>query len=255
MANGIFHDRVAVITGAGSGIGLEISRQLARQGAHVVLNDREESLALEGARSIQQEGGSCIPYPGDASDIPFIESMVAQAVKEFGKLDVAVANAGITLFGEFLEYAPEDFYQVMSVNLGGSFFLAQNAARQMKLQQSGGRILFMSSVTAHQAHKNLAAYSMSKAALEMLAKALVVELSLYGITVNALAPGATLTERTAKDAEYEKAWSKITPVGKPALPSDVAHAALFLLSPEAGHITGQSLVVDGGWTCVSPSPY
>jgi 3-oxoacyl-[acyl-carrier protein] reductase len=180
---------------------------------------------------------------------------VEEAVKQFGKLDIAIANAGITLFGDFLEYEPGDFTKVMSVNLGGSFFLAQAASRQMKHQGTGGRILFMSSVTGHQAHKNLAAYGMTKAALEMLAKTLVVELSPYRITVNAIAPGATLTERTANDPDYDKTWSTITPMGKPASTQDIASAALFLVSPLAGHITGQSLIIDGGWTSVSPSPY
>jgi 3-oxoacyl-[acyl-carrier protein] reductase len=143
----------------------------------------------------------------------------------------------------------------MKVNLAGSFFLAQAAARRMKAQQTGGRILFMSSVTGHQAHKNLTAYGMTKAALEMLAKTLVIELSEYKITVNALAPGATLTERTVHDASYESTWSRITPTGRPATTDDIAHAALFLVSPQAGHITGQSLIIDGGWTSVSPSPY
>src|SRR5258708_28811570 len=181
--------------------------------------------------------------------------MVDTAVSEFGTIDIAVANAGITLFGDFFEYQPEDFNRVMQVNLAGSFFLAQTAAVQMRNQGTGGSILFMSSVTGHQAHKNLAAYGMSKAALEMLAKNLVIELSPYKINVNAVAPGATATERTADDAGYEKTWSAITPLGRPAATSDIAHAALFLVSPLARHITGQTLVIDGGWTATSPSPY
>ena len=96
---------------------------------------------------------------------------------------------------------------------------------------------------------------MTKAALEMLAKTLVLELSPYKITINAIAPGATLTERTVSDPTFEATWSRITPTGRPATVADIAHAALFLVSPEAGHITGQSLVVDGGWTSTSPSPY
>ena len=125
----------------------------------------------------------------------------------------------------------------------------------MKDQVSGGSILFTSSVTAHQAHKNLAAYGMSKAGIEMLAKNLVIELSDYNINVNSIAPGATLTKRTAMDTEYEKTWSRITPMGRPASVKDVANAALFLVSDEARHITGQNLIIDGGWTSISPSPY
>lgn len=255
MVDNLFHQKVAVITGAGQGIGLEIARQLSRLGASVVLNDIEKSLAEEASKSIQKEKGSCVAFPGDASDVEFIQDMVAHAVSKFGKLDIAIANAGITLFGDFLAYSAKDFRQVMNVNLAGSFFLAQASSRQMIQQGTGGRILFMSSVTGHQAHKNLAAYGMSKAALEMLAKTLVAELSEYRITVNAIAPGATLTERTAQDKTYDKVWSTITPMGRPATTEDIANAALFLVSPHSSHITGQSLVIDGGWTSVSPSPY
>ncbi|HOX82236.1 MAG TPA: SDR family oxidoreductase [Chryseolinea sp.] len=250
-----FQNKVAIVTGAGQGIGLEICRQLAAQGAKVVLNDIEISLAEEAAQSIQKEKGICIPFAGNASDVSFIQEMVDETVKQFGRVDIVIANAGITLFGDFFDYKPEDFDQVMNVNLRGSFFLAQAASIQMREQKNGGRILFMSSVTGHQAHKNLAAYGMSKAALEMLAKTLVLELSPYQITVNAIAPGATMTERTAHDPEYKTVWSRITPIGKPASIHDIAHAALFLVSPEAGHITGQTLIIDGGWTSISPSPY
>ncbi len=251
----LLEDQVAIVTGAGQGIGLEIGRQLAMQGARVILNDVEESLATEAAGVIRRSKGVCIPMAGDASDSGFIQSMVETAVREFGKIDIAVANAGITLFGDFFEYLPEDFNRVMQVNLAGSFFLAQTAAVQMRNQGTGGSILFMSSVTGHQAHKNLAAYGMSKAALEMLAKNLVIELSPYKINVNAVAPGATATERTTSDPDYEKVWSAITPMGRPASPQDIAHAAVYLVSPQARHITGQTLIIDGGWTSVSPSPY
>jgi glucose 1-dehydrogenase len=247
--------KVAIVTGAGQGIGLEITRKLAKAGARVILNDLDEALAAEAAKRITQEGGSCLPVPGDSSDPAIIGQMVDTAVSRFGQLDIVVANAGITLFGDFFDYSPDAFYQVMKVNLGGTFFLAQAAAKQMKAQGRGGTMLFTSSVTGHQAHKNLAAYGMSKAAIEMLAKNLVIELSEFGISVNAIAPGATLTERTLEDPEYATTWSRITPMGRPARVDDIAATALFLVSEEARHITGQTLVVDGGWTVISPSPY
>ena len=185
----------------------------------------------------------------------FDEREISRKVEKFGAIDIVIANAGITLYGDFFSYTPESFYKVLQVNLGGSFFLAQAAANKMKGQKTGGSILLMSSVTGHQAHKNLAAYGMTKAALEMLAKSLVIELSPHHININAIAPGATLTERTVDDKDYEKIWSKITPLGKPATTIDIANAALFLVSDNAKHITGQSLVVDGGWTSVSPEPF
>jgi 3-oxoacyl-[acyl-carrier protein] reductase len=184
-----------------------------------------------------------------------INQLVDTAVNNYGKLDIAIANAGITLYGDFLSYSPESFFKVLQVNLGGTFFLAQAASKQMKKQGDGGSLLFTSSVTGHQAHKNLAAYGMTKAAIEMLAKNLVIEVSQYKINVNAIAPGATLTERTMEDLDYEDTWARITPMGRAASVEDIANAALFLVSDKARHITGQTLIIDGGWTSVSPSPF
>ena len=252
-----FKNKAAIVTGAGQGIGFEICMNLAKEGANVILNDLDQILADEAAKHItQQTAGTCIALAGDSGDAVFIQQMVNTAVNEFGRLDIVIANAGITLYGDFFTYTPESFYRVMQVNLGGTFFLAQAAANQMKQQESGGSLLFTSSVTGHQAHKNLAAYGMSKAALEMLAKNLVIELSEYKINVNTIAPGATVTKRTLEeDIDYEGIWSKITPMGRPASVTNIADAALFLVSDKARHITGQSLIVDGGWTCISPSPY
>ncbi len=254
MATGRFTGKTAIITGAGQGIGFEIARQLAAEGAAVLLNDIDETLTAHAVAQIGKTG-YCLACPGDSGDLAFIDRIVERAVSETGTLDIVIANAGITLFGDFLNYTSESFHRVMSVNLGGTFFLAQAAAKQLIRQGYGGSLLFTSSVTGHQAHKDLAAYGMSKAALEMLAKHLVLELSPYGINVNTIAPGATLTERTAEDAEYAATWASITPMGRAATPADIAAAALFLVSDHARHITGQTLVVDGGWTTVSPSPY
>jgi len=250
-----FQGKVAFITGAGQGIGLQIAKQLVQEGAVVYLNDRDESLARRSAENIQADGGHCVPLPGDVSEVERISSFIQQIKKEQGRLDIAVANAGITLFGDFLTYSEADFNQVMAVNLRGTFFLAQQATLVMKEQVAGGSLLFLSSVTAHQAHKNLGAYGMTKAAIELLARNLVSEISGYKINVNCLAPGATLTERTLQDEDYLATWSRITPLGKPATVEDIANAALFLVSDQAKHLTGQTLVIDGGWTVVSPSPY
>jgi 3-oxoacyl-[acyl-carrier protein] reductase len=219
------------------------------------LNDLSAPLADEAVAAIRAEGGSAAPVPGDVGDLKTLDRLVGEAVGQFGSVDMAVANAGITTFGDFFEYQPESFRQLLDVNLQGSFFLAQYAARQMRRQGKGGRILFMSSVTGRQAYKYLSAYGMTKAALQMLAKSLVPELSPLKITVNAIAPGATLTERTqATEGDYAEIWNALSPTGRVSTPLDIAAVALFLLSPAASQITGQTIVVDGGWSASSPMP-
>lgn len=250
-----FRNQSAIITGAAQGIGFEIARQLAHKGAAVLLNDVDAELCRNAVAKITAEGGTCIGLPGDVGDPAFIRQLVEHAVRAFGKLDIAIANAGITLFSDFFEYTPESFSRVLQVNMGGSFFLAQAAAKQMKEQGTGGSILFTSSVVGHQAHKQLAAYAMTKAGIEMLARNLVIEISQYQINVNAIAPGATLTERTMEDKEYARIWSELSPTGRPSTTTDIANAALFLVSKEARQITGQTLVIDGGWSAISPSPF
>lgn len=248
--------RTAIITGAGQGIGLAIAEKLAAQSVNLILNDLEEGLVTTACKRLSHvHGVSALAIPGDASSQEVIDAMIETALTTYGTIDIVVANSGITLFGAFLDYSRADFMEVTRVNQGGTFFLAQAAARVMKEQSQGGALLFTSSVTAHQSHENLAAYAMSKAALEMLAKNLVLELAPFKIRVNTIAPGATATNRTKLDPDYEATWSKITPLGRAADVQDIANAAAFLVSDEAKHITGQTLIIDGGWTSVSPSPY
>lgn len=251
----LFDKKVAIITGAGIGIGYEIARQLCQQGAAVVLNDIDPDVAKKAVNAINKEGGKCTAYAGDSSSIETIQGLIKTAVGTYGKLDMAIANAGITTFGKFLEYQVESFQRICAVNLQGTFFLAQQAALQFIRQKSEGRILLMSSVTGHQYHPDLAAYGMSKAAIRFMAKTLGAELGPHQITVNAISPGATITERTmALEDDYMGAWNAITPTGRAATVGDIANAALFFLSPKSGQVTGQTVVVDGGWTSVSPPP-
>lgn len=250
-----FAGKTALITGAATGIGYEIALELGKEGANVVVNDVDASLLEVAVSGLEAEKIQVVPIVGDAASLAVLDQMVSAAHDEFGSLDFCIANAGITSFGDFLDYTPEQFSQVTDLNLKGSFFLAQKAAQYMVRNERKGRILLMSSVTGFQSHKGLSAYGMSKAALRMMARTIGVELAPYGITVNALAPGATLTERTLDlDPNYESIWQGLTPSGKPATVKDIASSALFFLSDQAAHITGQTLVIDGGWTAVSPSP-
>src|SRR5260221_1351960 len=154
-----------------------------------------------------------------------------------------------------LPISPEAFDRLTSVNLRGSFFTAQAAARIMIDMHIPGRIILMASVTGIQAHMNLGGYGITKAGIGMLAKSIALEVGTYGITANAISARASLTERTLQDdPEYERHWASVTPAGRVGYVEDIVAAALYLASPEARHVTGHNLVVDGGWTLQSPLP-
>lgn len=252
-----FSGKAVLVTGAGTGIGYALCQAFASVGATVALNDIDPTLCQRAAQQINGTLGveRVHPYACDIADVETMQVMFQRFVGKAGRLDIAIANAGITNYGAFLTYTPEAFDRLTSVNLRGSFFTAQTAARIMIDAHISGRIILMSSVTGIQAHLNLGAYGITKAGIRMMAKIIALEVGNYGITANAISPGATLTERTLlDDPEYEKNWASVTPTGRVGNVQDIVAAALYLASPEAGHMTGQTLVVDGGWTLQSPLP-
>ena len=252
-----FSGKTVLVTGAGTGIGYALCQAFAGAGALVALNDVDQDLCQTAARQINEAIGTerVYAYAGDVADVEAVRALCQSFVKQTGKLDIAIANAGITNYGEFLTYTPEAFDHLTGVNLRGSFFTAQTAARLMIEAGIPGRIILMSSVTGMQAHLNLGCYGITKAGIRMMAKTVALEVGKYGITVNAISPGATLTERTLRDdPRYEENWAGVTPTGRVGSVEDIVAAALYLASPGARHVTGQTLVVDGGWTLQSPLP-
>ena len=240
--------QTALVTGAAEGIGLAICRQFLEAGCRVVLNDVRSEASLRAAEELQSIG-ECLAVPGDASSLSVVENLVDRAVSEFGGLDILVANAAVTRIESFLKFSVKDFQDTIDLNLRGSFFLAQAAARYMQQSRTRGRIIITTSVVARRVVKGLSVYSMTKAGLEMLVRFLAVELGPLGIRVNAIAPGATLTPRTrVEHPEYEKIWGSVNPALRVAEPSDVATATLFLASSLSEYVNGQTLTVDGGWT-------
>ena len=246
--------KAAIVTGASREIGAAMAEALAREGAAVLVAHYREPELAEGIVSrIRSIGGMALSYDGDCSIVSEIRGMVARAVSEFGRLDIFVANAGLTLWAPFLEYTEAAWDTVMSLNLKGSFFGAQAAAQQMVKQGSGGSIVFSASVAGIQAIPYLSAYGISKAGLRHMARSLALELGPHRISVNALGIGATLNQRNLNDdPNYDAHWGSVSPAGRAGRPADVARALLFLVANP--YITGTTLMIDGGWTIHSPTP-
>src|SRR5207247_2204016 len=201
------------------------------QGAAVlVAHRREPELADATVGRIRARGGRALAYDCDCTQVSAVEAMVARAVAEFGRLDVCVANAGVTVWGRFLDYSEAAWNTVIDVNLKGSFFTAQAAARQMVRQATPGTMVFSSSVAGVRVLPYLAAYGVSKAGLRQMARCLAVELGPHRISVNALGIGPTVNARNlADDPDYDAHWGALCPAGRAARPEDMARALLFLV--------------------------
>jgi NAD(P)-dependent dehydrogenase (short-subunit alcohol dehydrogenase family) len=244
-----------IVTGAGQGIGLEVVIQLCQEGYFVIWNEIDPSVFK--LASSQLEKLSLTTHCGilgDSSSDLFLNELSETIHNTPGTLYGCVCNSGITTFGNFLNYSRESMDMLLKVNVSGTFFLIQFIAKLLKEGKIKGSIVVTTSVTGHQAHPDLVAYGMTKGALIQLVRNLVVELSSLGIRINAISPGATLTERTAMIPDFENQWTKITPMGTIADVSDISNAISFMLSEKSRQITGQTLIVDGGWTSYSPPP-
>ena len=240
-------NKIALITGAGRGIGRAIAIALAKEGEEVVINyNGSEERAKEVKQTIEENGGKASIYKCNVSDFVACEAMIKDIVKEYGHLDILVNNAGITKDGLIMKMKEEDFDSVLNVNLKGTFNTIRHSARQM-LKQRSGKIINISSVSGILGNVGQANYAASKAGVIGLTKTMARELGSRGITVNAIAPGFVDTEMTEVLSEEirENACKQII-LGRFGKPEDIANTAVFLASDKADYITGQVISVDGG---------
>jgi NAD(P)-dependent dehydrogenase (short-subunit alcohol dehydrogenase family) len=237
--------RVALITGAGSGIGEATARRFAAETAIVVVNDVEVERARAVANDIQKDGGSALAIGADVTRRDEVEVMVGRVVTEFGRLDVLINNAGINRDAMSHKMSEEQWDQVLAVNLKGTFLCAQAALVPMR-ERGWGRVINTSSIGSL-GNIGQANYAASKAGVIGLTRTLALEYAKYGITVNCIAPGAVMTPMLAgvPDPIRERITGQI-PMGRIADPAEIAGVHAFLASEDAGYITGQVLFVDGG---------
>ncbi len=248
--NSSLHNKVAVVTGAATGIGRAIATRFVRAGAKVVIDyvgSRDEADEL--AEALATAGGDAVAVAADVSDPAQVDMLVERTVQTFGRLDVWVNNAGIEKEYPFLETPLDYWHEVIAVNLTGPFLCCQRAARQMVAQGGGGRIVNISSVHEDIPMLTNGPYCAAKGGLRMLMRTIAVELAPHGITVNNVAPGAIETPinaRSMQDPAKMKALLAEIPLRRMGTPQEVAQLCAFLASDEAAYVTGSTYVIDGG---------
>ena len=242
-------NKVALVTGGGRGIGREICLTLAAQGAAVAINySGSEAAALEVRQIIEENGGRAATFRTNVADYAQVETMLAEVEKTFGTPDILINNAGITRDNLILRMSAEDFAEVLSVNVQGTFNCTKAVIRGMMKKRSG-RIVNIASIIGIIGNAGQANYAASKAGIIALTKSTAREIATRGITVNAIAPGFIETDMTAAltDEVRDTMLAQI-PQKRLGAPSDIAHTVAFLCSDAAAYITGQVLAVDGGMT-------
>jgi NAD(P)-dependent dehydrogenase (short-subunit alcohol dehydrogenase family) len=243
-------DKVAIITGGGSGIGRAISLSFAREGAKVVLAARGLERLEKTKEAIEALGSEALAIKTDVTVSQDINDMVKKTINRFGKIDILVNNSGIYPMGPFLEETEEEIDRVFDVNLKGVFLCTQAVAREM-VKQKKGKIISIASGQGRIGVPMYAHYSASKGGIISATRAWASELSPLGINVNAISPGLILTESVESSVlptEYKEMMKGITPLRRLAVDEDVAGAAVFLASEESDFITSQIISVDGGVT-------
>ena len=243
--------KVAVVTGAGKGIGRAVSETLAAAGAAVAVQDLVAADAERVAAGIRERGGRAIAVAGDAASETAIDDLITRTGAELGGLDVLVNNAGIYPFTDFLDIPTAQWDQVVALNLRGTFLATQRAGRVMAQGRRGGRIVNIASVQAMRpTAPGVAHYNVSKAGVVMLTKSAALELAPHGIAVNAVAPGIIDTPGThpmIAKASFGDPKTRVPFTGRWGVPEDVANVVLFLASPAASYVSGETIIVDGGF--------
>ncbi|MCC7350410.1 MAG: SDR family oxidoreductase [Phycisphaerales bacterium] len=242
-------DKVALVTGANSGIGKAIATRFAAEGARVVVNYHSHEDDQQAAAEARSFGDESIALVGDVSNREDVQRMMGMIVERFGRLDIAVNNAGIEIKKPFLDTTPQEWERVMAVNVSGVFFVTQAAAIQMVKQGGGGKIINISSVHEDIPFSGYTSYCASKGAVRMMMRNLSIELAPHRINVNNIAPGAIATpinQAVLDDPAARAQAIEEIPWGRFGRPEEVAAVAAFLASDEAEYVTGSTYCVDGG---------